>query len=155
MVVTTDLVDDLTDIHPRDKKDVGERLARWALANDYGRADVEPSGPVFRSMDVNGDKAVLYFDHVGGGLVCKGNRGLSWFVVGGMDGKMFPAAEVIERDAVVVRSPRVPKPTVVRFGWDEAAQPNLFNKAGLPAMPFRTDSPFAKNSAHKTAAAEK
>lgn len=155
MVVTTDLVDDLTDIHPRDKKDIGERLARWALANDYGRADVEPSGPVFRSMEINGDKAVLHFDHVGGGLVCKGKRGLNWFVVGGTGGEMFPAAGVIERDAVVVSSPRVPKPTVVRFGWDEAAQPNLFNEAGLPALPFRTDSPFAKSPAHKTAAAEK
>jgi sialate O-acetylesterase len=62
---------------------------------------------------------------------------------------------VIEGDTVVVSSPRVPKPTVVRFGLDEAAQPNLFNKAGLPAMPFRTDSPFAKSSAHKPAAAEK
>ncbi len=155
MVVTTDLVDDLTDIHPRNKKDIGERLARWALANDYGRADVEPSGPVFRSMEVNADKAVLHFDHVAGGLMCKGNRGLNWFVVGGADGEMFPAAAVIERDTVVVSSPRVLKPTVVRFGWDEAAQPNLFNKAGLPAMPFRTDSPFAIGSESKITAPEK
>ena len=150
MVVTTDLVDDLTDIHPRNKKDVGERLALWALAKDYGRADVEPSGPVFRSMVIDGDKAVLHFDHLGGGLVCKGSRGLNWFVIGGPDGELFPAAAAIEGDTVVVTSPRVPKPAVVRFGWDEAAQPNFYNKAGLPAMPFRTDSPFARDGVPKS-----
>jgi sialate O-acetylesterase len=149
MVVTTDLVEDLTDIHPRNKKEVGERLARWALAQDYGRADVEPSGPIFRSMELNGDKAVLHFDHLGGGLVCKGSRGLNWFVIAGSDGELFPAAATIEGDTIVVTSPRVPKPAVVRFGWDEAAQPNLFNKAGLPAIPFRTDSPFAREPLSK------
>jgi len=143
MVVTTDLVDDLNDIHPRNKKDVGERLALWALANDYGRADVEPSGPIFRDMEIAGDRAVLHFGHVGGGLVCKGSRGLNWFVISGADGEWFPASAVIEGDTVAVTSPRVPKPRIVRFGWDEAAQPNLFNKAGLPAIPFRTDAPFA------------
>ena len=108
MIVTTDLVDDLTDIHPRDKKSVGERLARWALANDYGRNDIEPSGPLFRSMDIKGDKAILHFDHLGGGLVAKGgsNGSLDWFVIGGADGELFPAAATIEGDTVVVSSPR-------------------------------------------------
>lgn len=142
MIVTTDLVDDLTDIHPREKKGVGERLARWALAHEYGQRDLEISGPMFRRMEIRGDKAVLHFDHLGGGLVVKGERALSWFVVAGADGKFFPATATIDGDTVVVSSPRVAAPVIVRFAWDEAARPNFFNRAGLPAVPFRTDNPF-------------
>ena len=146
MIVTTDLVDDLTNIHPRDKKSVGERLARWALAKDYGHSEIEVSGPLFRNMEVNADKAILHFDHIGGGLVSKGNGNgpLDWFVIGGVDGELFPGTAMIEGDTVVVTSPRVLAPTVVHFGWDEAARPNFFNKTGLPAVPFRTDNPFTR-----------
>ena len=144
MIVTTDLVDDLADIHPRNKKDVGERLARWALARDYGRTEIEVSGPTFRRMEIKGDKAVLHFDHVGGGLIAKDQRPLTWFVVAGVDGIFFPAAAAIEGDTVVVSTPRVSSPRAVRFGWDEATRPNFFNQAGLPAMPFRTDNPFSQ-----------
>lgn len=143
MIGTTDLVDDLTDIHPRNKKDIGERLARWALAEDYGHTEIEVSGPTFRRMDINGGAATLYFDHVAGGLVAKDERPLNWFVMAGADGVFFPATAEIKGEAVVVRSPRVKVPVAVRFGWDEAARPNFFNRAGLPAMPFRTDNPFS------------
>jgi sialate O-acetylesterase len=142
-VVTTDLVDDLTDIHPRDKKNVGERLAQWALAKDYERKEVEASGPLFRRMKIENNKAILQFDHIGGDLVCRGNRSLNWFVVGGADGTFYPGNATIEGDTVVVTSPKVSAPTVVRCAWDEAARPNFFNKAGLPAVPFCTDNPFA------------
>ena len=141
MVVTTDLVDDLADIHPRDKKDVGERLARWALAKDYGRNDIEVSGPLFTQMEVQGNRAILHFDHVGGGLVSSDAKPLTWFDMAGADGKIFPGAAVIEGDTVVVTSPRVPAPAIVHFAWDEAARPNFANKAGLPGVPFRTDGP--------------
>jgi sialate O-acetylesterase len=144
MIVTTDLVDDLTDIHPRDKKDVGERLARWALADDYGRKEIEVSGPLFRSMEIQGNKAILHFDHVGGGLVSKDKKPLTWFDVAGPDKLFFPATAAIEGDSVVVTSPKVSSPAAVHFGWDEAACPNLFNQAGLPAVPFRTDNPFSQ-----------
>jgi sialate O-acetylesterase len=143
MIVTTDLVDDLADIHPQRKKEVGEPLARWALAKDYGRTDIEVSGPMFRSMERNGGKVTLHFDHIGGGLVCKG-RVLDWFAIAGTDGEFFPAKAEIAGDTVVVTSPRVSAPAVVRFAWDEAARPNFFSKAGLPAMPFRTDNPFTQ-----------
>ena len=142
MIVTTDLVDDLTDIHPREKKGVGERLARWALANEYGQRDLEVSGPMFRRMEIRGDKAVLHFDHLGGGLVVKGERALSWFVVAGAEGVFFPATATIDGDTVVVSSPRVAAPVIARFAWDEAARPNFFNRADLPAVPFRTDNPL-------------
>ena len=149
MIVTTDLVDDLTDIHPRDKKDVGERLARWALADEYGRKDIEVSGPMFHSMDIQGDKAILHFDHIGGGLVSKDNKPLKWFDIAGADGTFYPAIATIDGDTVAVTSPKVSAPQVVHFAWDEAACANLFNKAGLPAVPFRTDNPFT-HSATKT-----
>jgi sialate O-acetylesterase len=142
MVVTTDLVEDLTDIHPPEKRAVGERLARWALAGDYGRRDLEVSGPLFRRLEIQGARAILHFDHVGGGLVVKGDRPLNWFVIAGADGKFFPGKAAIEGSTVVVTSARVPAPRVVRFAWDEAARPNFFNSAGLPAVPFRTDNPF-------------
>ncbi len=141
MVVTTDLADDLSDFHPRDKKSVGERLAAWALVNEYGRKGIEVSGPFFRRMEVKGSKAVLRFDHIGGGLVSKDARPLDWFTISGADGKFVPGVAEIEGDTVVVTSPQVAVPKVVRFAWDESAQPNFFNKAGLPAVPFRTDNP--------------
>lgn len=144
MVVTTDLVDDLNDIHPRNKKPVGERLALLALAKDYGQKDTVFSGPVFSKMVVKGDKAIIHFDHLGGGLMCKGNRPLNWFVIGGPNGELFPGIAMIEGETVIITSPKVKHPTIVRFAWDEAARPNFFNKAGLPAMPFRTDNPFRK-----------
>jgi sialate O-acetylesterase len=143
MIVTTDLVDDLMDIHPRNKKDVGERLARWALANDYGRGGLEVSGPVFERMEISGPRAILHFGHLGGGLTASDGKALTWFNVAGVDGKYFPGVAVIEGDTVVVSSPRVAAPAAVRFAWDEAARPNFANKAGLPAVPFRTNNPFS------------
>jgi sialate O-acetylesterase len=142
MVVTTDLVDDLMDIHPRDKKDVGERLARWALAKDYGRSDVVVSGPLYRGMTIEGGKAMLSFNDIGGGLAANDGKPLTWFVIAGADGEFYPATAEIVGDRLAVSSPAVPAPTVVRFAWDEGAQPNFVNKAGLPASPFRTDNPF-------------
>lgn len=147
MAVITDLVDDLFDIHPRNKQDVGLRLAWLALARTYGRKDVVDSGPVFRRWEVKDGRAYLYFDHTGGGaggaggLAAKDGKPLSWFVVAGEEGEFVPAQAVIEGDHVVVSSPRVQNPRRVRFAWDEAAQPNLVNGAGLPAWPFRTDRP--------------
>lgn len=144
MIVISDCVDDLNDIHPINKKPVGERLASWALAKDYGHNEIEVSGPMFRSVEFEGDKAILQFDHVGGGLVAKGDRPLDWFVIGDESGNLYPGNAVITGETVIVTNSNVLKPTVIHFAWDEAARANFFNKAGLPAIPFRTDNPFTK-----------
>jgi sialate O-acetylesterase len=149
MVVTTD-IGDLKNMHPPHKKEVGERLARWALAGQYGKK-IEPSGPIYRpgSIEHEGYKAVLHFTHVGRGLVSNDGKPLDWFFTAGSDGKFYPAKAEISGDAIVITSPQVPEPKVVRFAWDEKATPNFFNKDGLPAAPFRTDDPLAKTASAK------
>ncbi len=139
MIVTTDITDDVHNHHPHDKKSVGERLALWALAKTYGRKDVVYSGPMFKKMEVHGNQADLTFDYADG-LMSKDGKPLSYFTIAGKDGKFFPATAKIEGDHVVVSSPEVAMPTTVRFAWDELATPNLANKEGLPAVPFRTDA---------------
>jgi sialate O-acetylesterase len=141
MVVTTDLVDDLRDIHPRDKKSVGLRLAGLALADTYGRSDIVAYGPVLRSLPVEAGKAVLSFDFADG-LAARDGKPLDWFEIAGADGVYYPASAAIDGKRVVLASPRVAEPVSVRFAWDEAAQPNLVNGAGLPALPFRSDHPI-------------
>ncbi|MFT3996109.1 MAG: sialate O-acetylesterase [Asticcacaulis sp.] len=138
MIVTTDLTDDLFDIHPRNKKDIGERLAGLALRQTYARQNLIVSGPRFRSLTVENGKATLSFDDIGGGLIAKDGKALNWFAISGADGQWYPAAAVIDGERIIVSSPKVPVPVAVRFAWDEAAQPNLFNKEGFPAWPFRT-----------------
>lgn len=141
MAVTTDLVDNLSDIHPTNKQDVGKRLAWLALAKTYGRKGVVASGPVFKSMELRDNKAVLRFTETSGGLVSKDGKSLTWFAVAGTDGRFISASAVIVGDTVEVTSASLPRPKAVRFAWDETAQPNFFNGAGLPARPFRTDAP--------------
>lgn len=141
MVVTTDLVDDLNDIHPRNKADVGQRLALLALEGTYQR-HVESSGPVFRKLNVSGNKAVLKFDNAEGGLISKDGQPLTWFTIAGADGSFVPAEAKIVGDTVEVSAASVAKPVAVRFAWSEIAQPNFYNAVGLPAEPFRTDDPW-------------
>lgn len=139
MVVTTDLADEPTNIHPRNKQDVGERLARWALAKDYGRTEVVYSGPLFRTAKADGNAMRIEFDFAAGGLASRDGGPLTYFTVAGADKKFVPAEATIDGNTVVVRSPQVPQPAAVRFAWDELARPNLMNGAGLPAGSFRTD----------------
>src|SRR5262249_13403483 len=139
IVVITDLVDNPKDIHPRNKQDVGDRLARLALAKDYGRKGIVWSGPTFRSAKFANDYAVVSFDHVEGGLKSKDGQPLTWFIIAGADGKFVPATAVIDGSKVVVSSPDVSAPKAVRFAWHELAMPNLVNSDGLPARSFRTD----------------
>ena len=139
IVVTTDNGDSL-DIHPRNKKLVGERLSLWALQNQYGKKDVVVSGPLYKAMKVNGNKIEIDFDFVDGGLVANDGKELTEFTIAGDDQQFVPAKAVIEGPKVVVWNDAVVKPTAVRFAWKNVPQPNLFNKAGLPASPFRTDN---------------
>ncbi|MGZ5506589.1 MAG: sialate O-acetylesterase [Limisphaerales bacterium] len=139
MAVTTDLVTDIQSIHPKNKKDVGQRLARWALAKTYGRKDVIFSGPIYRKMKIEGDKIRLRFQYADGGLKSRDGKELTWFEIAGADGNFVKAvAEIAGPDSLVVRSSDVKQPTDVRFGWNQEAMPNLVNGAGLPASPFRT-----------------
>jgi sialate O-acetylesterase len=140
MIVTTDLVDDLMDIHPKNKQEVGRRLALWALADVYSRKGIVFSGPFYRQMTVEGDSIRLSFDHVGSGLVSSDGKPLTEFTIAGEDGKFVPATAVIERETILVHSNQVAKPVAVRFAWRDVTQPNLANKEGLPACPFRTDA---------------
>jgi sialate O-acetylesterase len=137
MVVTTDLVDDLFDIHPRNKKDVGERLAGLALARDYGQHGLMVMGPRFKRMAIGEGCIRVEFDGAEGGLKARDGKPLSWFTLAGIDGIYYPAKAVVDGNGIVVTSARVPAPVSIHFGWDEAAQPNLVNAAGLPAQPFR------------------
>lgn len=139
MVVTTDLVDNLADIHPSYKWIVGERLANWALAKQYGKKSMVYSGPVFKKMRIEGDKAILEFDSTGSGLKTTSNDGsLSWFQIRSADGGFQKANAVIVDNKVIVSHEKIKKPVEVRFAWDEEAMPDFFNKEGLPALPFRT-----------------
>jgi len=134
MVVTTDC-GDAEDIHPADKRPVGERLALAARALAYGES-VEYSGPAFAAAKFEGGKAVVSFTHLGGGLVAAGGT-LRGFEVAGADGVFHPAAARIVGETVEVLSPAIAAPVAVRYGWANVPDCNLFNAAGLPASPFR------------------
>jgi sialate O-acetylesterase len=131
-------------VHPKNKQDVGDRLARIALSKVYGQK-IEFSGPQYESMTIEGGAIRIKFSHLGGGLVAKQGEPLKWFTIAGGDLKFVPAAAIIDGDTVVVRSPDVAAPVAVRYAWVNFPDScNLFNAAGLPAAQFRTDAP--KNS---------
>ncbi len=138
MAVITD-ISVLNNIHPPNKKDVGRRLALWALSKTYGLSGFEFSGPLFKSMKIEGNKAILSFDHADG-LKSLDGKPLTWFTIAGADKNFVEAKAEIAGNKVMVTSESVILPAAVRFGWSETAQPNLANAAGLPASPFRTDA---------------
>ncbi len=139
MAVIND-IGDARDIHPRNKKDVGERLALWALANDYNKKGVVVSGPLYREFQVEDGRLRILFEHAGG-LRTRDGKAPGRFEIAGQDQVWHWAEAVIEGEAVVVSSPKVIKPVAVRYAW--ASNPegaNLVNGAGLPASLFRTDT---------------
>lgn len=136
MAVTMD-IGNPRNIHPTNKKDVGNRLARWALAKDYGK-EVVFSGPVYRSMRIEGSKVRLLFDHAAEGLLCKGDS-FTHFTIAAADQKFVEAEARIDGDSILVSAAGIKSPVAVRFAWGAADEPNLFNGAGLPASSFRTD----------------
>jgi sialate O-acetylesterase len=138
MAVAID-IGEANDIHPKNKQDVGKRLALAALAKAYG-FKIEYSGPLFEKMEVEGNKARLFFKHTGSGLVCEGDK-LLGFAIAGEDKKFVWADAKIEGKTVVVWSDKVQKPVAVRYAWADNPECNLYNKEGLPAVPFRTDIP--------------
>jgi sialate O-acetylesterase len=140
------------DIHPRDKEDIGNRLALWALKNDYGQKDLVCSGPLYKGMKVEENRIRISFDSVGRGLMVGKMDGhgpakevaggkLQRFAVAGEDKQWVWADAVIDGETVVVSSPAVPKPVAVRYAFSMNPQGcNLYNQDGLPASPFRTDA---------------
>jgi len=136
MAVTID-IGEAGNIHPKNKQDVGKRLAIWALADTYGK-DIVRCGPLYKSMSKQGDKIVVDFDHVGDGLAAKGDK-LKGFAIAGADKQFVWAEARIDGAAVVVSSSEVKDPAAVRYGWSSNPDCNLYNKADLPASPFRTD----------------
>jgi sialate O-acetylesterase len=150
MAVTTD-IGEAGDIHPRNKQDVGVRLARWALRDVHGKQMVV-SGPLYREMKVEGKAIRVSFDHVGGGLIVGQKQGLAptqevdggklkRFAIAGEDRQWHWADAQIDGDTVVVSCGDVPKPVAVRYAYSMNPEgANLYNQEGLPAAPFRTDN---------------
>lgn len=129
---------DINDIHPGKKDIVAWRLAQIALSKTYGQSGIICSGPRYKSHEIDGSVVRVQFRDVGGGMISRDGKPLNWFQIAGEDLRFVDAAAEIEGDTVVVRSPEVPKPTDVRFGWANVAEPNLANKEGWPAIPFST-----------------
>jgi sialate O-acetylesterase len=141
MAVTTDLVDNVADIHPADKLEVARRLAGLALSGTYGLQGAFAHSPAFDSMTVLPTGALeLSFRDTDGMLGSSNGKALSEFTVAGADGWFAPADVKIMGDKLVLQSALVSQPVAARFAWREDATPNLVNADGLPAMPFRTDS---------------
>jgi sialate O-acetylesterase len=140
MAVTTD-IGEAGDIHPKNKQDVGLRLAAVALHDAYGKDNVF-SGPVYQSMNVEGNKAMLRFSNTGGGLMARDKYGyLKGFEVAGADQQFYYAKAFVQGGSVVVYADEVKAPVAVRYAWaDDAGDANLYNKEGFPAVPFRTDT---------------
>lgn len=137
MAVTLDIAN-LTDIHPKNKQEVGRRLALWALANDYG-SKLAYSGPLYRESVFKDGKARLKFDHVGSGLVTRDGKPPNHFEIAGADKVFHSASVVLDGETLVVASESVSEPKAVRYAFTTNAEPNLMNKEGLPASSFRTD----------------
>jgi sialate O-acetylesterase len=138
MVVTMD-IGDVNDIHPARKQEVGRRMSLWAMSQVYGKPNVVYSGPIYRSMTVKGGQIRLQFDHLGSGLSTRDGKAPSHFTVAAADHNFVPAQAAIDGCEVVVWADGLSAPVAVRYGWCHHVEPNLCNKEGLPASPFRTD----------------
>lgn len=139
MTVAIDL-GEWNDLHPSNKKDVGERLALLARKIAYGEKELVASGPLYKSMRIEDNKVIVEFSDAGSGLVAKGGGELKHFAIAGSDKKFVWAKAVIENDKVVVWNEDVPNPVAVRYAWaDNPEGANLYNKEGLPASPFTTE----------------
>ncbi|MCI4668023.1 MAG: sialate O-acetylesterase [Bacteroidia bacterium] len=140
MAVITD-IGEADDIHPKNKEDVGRRLALWALSKDYGK-ELVYSGPLYSSMEIKGKSILLNFDHAETGLQSSDDSGkLYGFEIAGDDQRFYPAKAKIVNQSLLVSSQKVAKPVAVRYAWENNPEKaNFYNGAGLPASPFRTDN---------------
>lgn len=133
-------IGNLTDIHPKNKQEVGRRLALWALAKDYER-DIIYAGPMCHDVTYENGQARISFDHATGGLKTRDGETSSHFQIAGGDGVFHAATVITDGEQLLVSSEKVATPAEVRYGFTSEAMPNLMNSEGLPACPFRTDDP--------------
>jgi len=142
MAVTLD-IGDPGDIHPKNKSEVGRRLALWALADTYGKPGIVKSGPVFEGFEAAGDAIRVRFNSAPTGLATRDQQAPNYFEIAGPDWNFRPATAEISADQPVItlKSAEVPQPTMARFAWSQTAQPNLMNREGLPAAAFHTHWP--------------
>jgi len=139
MVVVTDLVDDLSNIHPINKIDVASRLANLALSENYGKTGLSYKYPMYKSMKNEKDKIRIQFENADNGLISK-DKAITEFYIAGDDHLFLPAFAKIDGNSIIVWNKTVKAPVAVRFGFSNTAIPNLFSKEGLPVNLFRTDS---------------
>lgn len=139
MIVTTDLVDDVKDIHPKNKYDVGIRLANLALGETYHQNISGYKNPLYKRMEVNKNAIVLFFDNAPDGFMTKNNAKATEFYIAGEDKVFLPADVKIEKDRIIVSNKQITKPVAARFSFSNTGMSNLFSKEGLPVTPFRTD----------------
>ena len=139
MVVVTDLVTDVNNVHPANKHDVGLRLSNWALAETYHQPGIHYKNPIFKSISMHKEKAIIIFDHANSGLTIKGDS-IAEISIAGTDHVFYPAKALVKKNALMVWSPLVKQPLAVRYEFSNTAIGNLFSKDGLPVGPFRTDS---------------
>jgi len=137
MAVTID-IGDAEDIHPKNKQEVGRRLALNALKIVY-QQEVNYSGPIYRGMKIEGDRIRMAFEHIADGLKTSDKKSLRGFAIAGQDKKFVWANAKIENEEIIVWHPKVKNPAAVRYSWEANPEGNLINSAGLPASPFRTD----------------
>lgn len=140
MVVITDLVDDITNLHPKDKLNVGLRLATLALAETYNKDIPVYKSPVLKNMKIDKQKINLYFDQAPNGFMVKNNEKPTEFLIAGSDKNFLPADVKIEKDRIVVSHKSIKEPIAVRFSFSNTGMSNVFNKEGFPITPFRTDN---------------
>lgn len=138
LVVISDLVNDIKNIHPTDKQNVGLRLANMAIRKTYKRMGKEVQSPLLKFFKIQKDKIIISFDHADDGLICRGKNAVG-LQIAGEDKQFVDAIGKIKGNTLVVTSPNVKKPIAVRYCFDEATIGNLFNTEGLPVAPFRTD----------------
>ena len=136
MAITVD-IGEAKDVHPKNKQDVGRRLAFWALGDVYEKEGVATSGPLPAKQQLRDNEFVISFTHAEGGLQAKGGK-IKGFVIAGTDQQWKPATARIDGDKVIVFHPDITKPVAVRYAWEANPDCNLFNRQGLPASPFRT-----------------
>ena len=138
MVVTSDIVNNINDIHPQMKREVGLRLANLALAETYKKDITGYNSPMYKNMKIEKDKIRISFDNAENGLMTKGNAPTEFYIAG-EDQKFVPATAKVEGNTVVVWNKDIKNPVAVRFGFSNVAMPDLFSKEGLPVNLFRTD----------------
>lgn len=138
MVVINDLVNDTNNIHPLNKRDVGARLANWALSETYKKEGIAYKSPMYKSMEVKKGKALIWFDNVPTGLMSK-DKTIAQVYIAGADKVFYPATASIDKDHLVVWAKEVKEPVAVRYAFGNVLIGNVFSKEGLPLNAFRTD----------------